>query len=324
MFEYCIGQQGVRLFQCLPKIKGFMRHLNYNHLLYFWTVAREGSVARAAEVLHLTPQTISGQLKLLEESIGEPLFQRVGRGLAITEMGRVVEQYADEIFSLGAELSQRVRSKDPGSPATFNVGIVNSIPKLIAYQILEPALKLEEPVKLICQEDDLHSLLAELAVHKLDLVLSDRGIPAGLNVRAYNHQLGASRLSFYGRPDLIEKYPGTFPEMLEQAPVLMPLHTNALRRTLDDWFDRIGVRPNIVAELDDSGLLKAFGEAGIGFFPAPTAIANEIRTNYRVQDIGEVKDFHEQFFVISPERKLKHPAVVAIIDAAKQNLNVGD
>lgn len=161
-----------------------MRHLNYNHLLYFWTVAREGSVAKAAETLHATPQTISGQLKILEETIGEPLFQRVGRGLVITETGRILEQYADEIFSLDAELSQRLKSKTPGNPVTFNVGIVNSIPKLIAYKILEPALNLADPVKIVCVESDLDNLLADLAVHKLDLVLSDRSIPSGLNVRA--------------------------------------------------------------------------------------------------------------------------------------------
>lgn len=298
-----------------------MRHLNYNHLLYFWTVAREGSVAKAAEVLHLTPQTISGQLKMLEDSIGEPLFQRVGRGLAITDMGRVVEQYADEIFTLGAELTQRMKSKEPGAPVTFNVGVVNSIPKLIAYKILEPALKISEPIKLICQEDDLESLLGDLAVHKLDLVLSDRSIPTGLNVRAYNHQLGASHLAFFGRPELIAQQQGDFPEILEQAPILMPHQSNALRRSLDDWFDSIEVSPNIVAEFDDSALLKAFGEAGIGFFPAPMAIAEQIKAMYGVEVIGEIEDVKEQFFVISPERKLKHPAVVEITQAAKINLS---
>lgn len=297
-----------------------MRHLNYNHLLYFWTVAHEGSIAKASEVLSLTPQTISGQLKLLEASVGEPLFQRVGRGLVITDMGRMVKQYADEIFLMGAELSRRVHSKDPGIPGTFNVGVVNSIPKLIAYKLLEPALKRHsEQIRLVCREDDLNALLGDLAVHKLDLVLSDRSIPTGLNVRAYNHQLGASHLAFFGKKELLQEHMRPFPQLLEDVPVLMPLHTSALRRNLDDWFDTIDVRPNIVAECDDSGLLKAFGEAGIGCFPAPYVIADQIQAMYGVKLIGQIEKVREQFFVISPERKLKHPAVVAITQAAKLN-----
>lgn len=296
-----------------------MRHLNYNHLLYFWTVAREGSVARAAETLHLTPQTISGQLKMLEEVIGEPLFQRVGRGLVITDTGRVVEQYADEIFSLGAELTQRLKSKAPGAPVEFNVGIVNSVPKLIAYRILQPALQLGEQIRLICQESDLDSLLGELAVHKLDLVLSDRSIPPGLNVKAYSHELGASGLAFFGSASLIASHGSGFPACLEGAPILMPATSNALRRTLDAWFDKVGIAPRVVAEFDDSALLKAFGEAGVGFFPAPSAISTQIKEMYRVEKIGEIDNELEQFFAISPERKLKHPAVLSITQAAKLN-----
>jgi len=296
-----------------------MRHLNYNHLLYFWTVAREGSVAKAAETLHLTPQTISGQLKMLEESIGEPLFQRVGRGLAKTDMGRVVEQYADEIFTLGSELTQRVKSKQPGSPITFNVGIVNSIPKLVAYKILEPALKLEEPIKIVCLESDLDSLLGDLAIHKLDLVLSDRSIPAGLSVKAYSHELGHSNLTFFGNKELIDTYKGSFPQILDNAPVLLPVNDHALRRSLDDWFDLSGISPVVVAEFDDSALLKAFGEGGTGFFPAPTVMKRQVERMYNVKPIGDIQ-VNEHFFVISPERKIKHPAVLSITDAARSNL----
>lgn len=303
-----------------------MRHLNYNHLLYFWTVAREGSVAKAAEALHLTPQTISGQLKMLEESIGESLFQRVGRGLVITEMGRVVEQYADEIFSLGSELTQRVKSKQPGTPTAFNVGIVNSIPKLIAYKILEPALQLNEPIKMTCYENDLDSLLGDLAVHKLDLVLSDRSIPTGLNVKAYNHDLGSSALSFFGTKELCEAYNDgrgeiRFPDILNNAPILLPIHDHMVRRGLDDWFDKSGIAPRVVAEFEDSALLKAFGEGGKGFFPAPTAMKRQVETMYNVKAIGDVESVNERFFVISPERKLKHPAVVAITEAARFSLS---
>lgn len=293
-----------------------MQHLNYNHLLYFWTVAREGSIAKAAESLHLTPQTISGQLKTFEETIGEPLFQRAGRGLLITEMGRVVEQYANEIFSLGSELTQRVRSKQPGTQTTFNVGIVNSIPKLVAYEILEPALELKEPIKIVCKEGDLDDLLGDLAVHKLDLVLSDRSIPTGLNVKAYSHELGSSELSFFGTEQLQKAYGGEFPKLLDGAPVLLPMNNHALRRRLDDWFDREGITPRVIAEFDDSALLKVFGEGGTGFFPAPTAMKQQIEAMYQVKAIDKIDNVNEHYFLISPERKIKHPAVVAITEAA--------
>jgi LysR family transcriptional activator of nhaA len=298
-----------------------MRHLNYNHLLYFWTVAREGSVARAADVLHLTPQTISGQLKLLQESIGCELFQRVGRGLVLTDTGRLVEQYADEIFNLGSELSQRVKGQTPGAPVAFHVGIVNSIPKLIASRILAPALKTEEAIKMSCHENDLDSLLADLAVHKLDLVLSDRPIPSSMSVRAYNHELGSSALSFFGTPSLIEQFSKPFPEILDGAPVLLPTKGNALRRNLADWFENVGVLPRVVADFDDSALLKVFGEAGAGFFPAPQVMARQVESIYGVKHIGDVEDVFERFYLVSPERRIKHPAVVAITEAAKASLD---
>ena len=298
-----------------------MRHLNYNHLLYFWTVAKEGSIARAAESLHLTPQTISGQLKMLEDTVGEPLFQRVGRGLVITEMGRVVEQYADEIFDLGAELTHRIKSKQPGMPVAFNVGIVNSIPKLVAYKVLEPALQLKDPIKVVCMESDLDSLLGDLAVHKLDLVLSDRSIPTGLNVKAYSHELGSSNLSFFGTQELIDQHGEEFPAVLHGAPMFLPLNDHALRRNLDDWFDQQGITPRVIAEFDDSALMKAFGEGGKGFFPAPTAMKHQVERMYNVKCIGDIDQVDERFFVISPERKLKHPAVIAITEAARFSLS---
>lgn len=297
-----------------------MRHLNYSHLLYFWTVAREGSIARASEVLHLTPQTISGQLKLLEESIGEPLFVRAGRGLALTDTGHLVNQYADEIFSLGAELAQRLRGKQPGMPIALNVGIVNSIPKLIAYRVLAPALGLEDPIRVICWEDDLEKLLGDLAVHRLDLVLSDRPIPTGLNVKAYNHALGESAVSFFAQKRMAAKYARKFPASLHGAPVLMPVSSIALRRSLDEWLDRVGVTPRVVAEFEDSALLKAFGEAGTGIFPAPSAIAAEVEHMYHARRIGSADDVRETYFAISPERKLKHPAVVCITETARTRL----
>ena len=298
-----------------------MRHLNYNHLLYFWTVAQEGSVARAAEVLHLAPQTISGQLKMLEDSIGEPLFTRVGRGLAITDTGRIVEQYADEIFNLGAELTQRVRNDSLGAPMVFNVGIVNSIPKLIAYRTLQPVMHMTESMKVSCYEDNLASLLAQLSIHKLDLVLSDRPIPSSVNVRAYNHELGSSQLSIFGAPNLLDKYPQEFPKCLDNAPMLMPVKEHVLRRNLSDWFEVNGLTQNIVAEFDDSALLKVFGEAGEGFFPAPTVMRKQVESIYGVKHVGLVEGVMERFYLISPERKLKHPAVLKIIESTRFSMS---
>lgn len=297
-----------------------MRHLNYNHLLYFWTVVREGSIARAADTLHLTPQTISGQLKLLEESIGEPLFQRAGRGLLPTEMGKIVNQYADEIFSLGAELTQRVRSGDRGAPLELNVGIVNSIAKLISYRIVQPALGLDERFKVVCTEDKIETLLADLAIHKLDLVISDRPVPTGLNVKAFNHLLGESHIAFFAQNTDSAQLREQFPASLEGVELLMPSTTTELRRSLDDWLERVGVVPRIVAEFDDSALMKAFGEAGAGVFPAPAAITEEVERMYHVKRIGVVDSVKETYFAISPERKIIHPAVVSITEAARQTL----
>jgi len=240
-----------------------MRHLNYNHLLYFWTVAREGSIARASEVLCLTPQTISGQLKLLEESVGKALFHRVGRRLVLSETGQIVNQYADEIFSLGAELTQRMKSSQPGAPFVLNVGIVNSIAKLIGYQLLEPALQMDEKIRVVCREGDFEKLLADLAVHRLDVVISDHPIPTGLSVRAYNHVLGESGVSLFCAGSKADQYAGRFPEALDDAPVLLPVNASPLRRRLDDWFELRGLHPEIVAEFDDSALMKALGSTPV-------------------------------------------------------------
>ena len=294
-----------------------MRHLNYNHLLYFWTVAREGSIAQAAKVLNLTPQTISGQLKLLEDSIGEPLFNRIGRGLVLSESGKVVNQYADEIFSLGAELANRVRDKSTSNPVTLNVGIVNSIPKLIAYSLVAPALNMENAPRLVCLEADLESLLGDLSIHQLDIILSDRPLPRGLGVKAYSHPLGKSSISFFCHASQLEKYSGAFPKSLQDAPVLLPLSNNPLRRQLDEWFAEKKITPKVVAEFDDSALQKAFGGAAIGLFPAPDAISDEIESMYEAKRIGSVPELYESYYAISPERKVTHPAVAEICKAAK-------
>jgi len=296
-----------------------MRHLNYSHLHYFWTVASEGSIARAAQTLHITPQTISGQIKLLEGVIGEPLFQRAGRGLVLSDTGRVVKQYADEIFNLGAELSQMIRGRQMQG-RVLHVGIVNSIAKLIALRVLQPLLAPEASVRVICTEAPLEDLLADLAVHRLDLVLSDRPVPVGMNVKAYNHTLGNSVIAFFSKPATVRRYRSNFPASLHDAPMLLPVHDSAMRRELDDWFERSGIEPKVVAEFDDSALLKMFGAAGAGVFPAPYAIAREIERMYSARVIGLVEQVRETYLAISPERKLKHPAVLAIIERARESL----
>ncbi|MEM1436525.1 MAG: transcriptional activator NhaR [Pseudomonadota bacterium] len=296
------------------------RHLNYNHLLYFWTTAREGGIARAAEALHVTPQTISGQLKLLEDSIGAALFQRTGRRLVLTDLGKMAYQYADEIFNLGAELSQRVQSPDNPSALKLNVGVVNSIPKLIAYRILEPALEECENLHLTCNEGELEQLLARLAIHQLDLVISDNPIPSGLNIRAFNHKLGESSISLFGATALIRGLKKDFPASLDGAPMLLPTNISALRRKLEDWFRSERITPSIIAEFEDSALLKSFGQTGLGLFPAPTAIAAEVQQMYSVKTAGRITTVSETYFAITSERRINHPAVSIVTERARNQL----
>ena len=296
------------------------RHLNYNHLLYFWTVAREGSIAKASESLHLTPQTISGQIKQLEASIGKPLFRRVGRSLVLTDTGHAVMPYAEEIFSLGGELAQRVRSEEHDRPTTLNVGIANSIPKLIAFRTLEPAMSMATPVRMVCLGGELDSMLADLAVHRLDLVLSDRPVPGGMNFKAYSHLLGESGISFFAHKSIARKYTRNFPQSLDRAPMLLPVASSALRRGLDDWFAEHNIVPQILAEFDDSGLMKAFSEAGNALFAAPEAIAAEIEFTYEARRIAIAEGLNEKYYAISAERKIKHPAVLEITERARNTL----
>ena len=300
-----------------------MSSLNLKHLRYFWAVATHGSIARASEVLYLTPQTISGQLKLLEESVGEPLFHRVGRGLAMTETGHMVYQYADEIFTLGAELTSRVKTGRVVVPALLAVGVVNSIPKLVASRILQPVLQSAIAIRLVCREGGLEALLGELAVHQLDLVLSDRPIPSGLSVKAFSHALGSSEIALFARKGSARQYEKHFPQSLDKAPILLPTMDNPIRRALDDWFDQQGIAPTLVAEFEDSALMKAFGEAGNGIFPAPAAISDEVEQMYRCRRIGPAIAVEEKYYAISPERKLKHPAVLKIIENARSALLLG-
>jgi LysR family transcriptional activator of nhaA len=300
-----------------------MRHLNYSHLHYFWTVAREGSIASASKSLHLTPQTISGQLKLLDEAVGQPLFNRAGRRLVLSDMGKVVFGYADEIFSVGAELANVVRGNQLEGPGTLKVGVVSSMPKLIAERIIAPALMGDDAVRVDCHEASLEPLLSELAIHKLDIVLSDSPVPDGLNLKAFNHRLGESGMSFFVQRKKARRYRASFPGSLNDAPMLLPAQNSAWRRRLDDGFEEHEIAPRIAGEFDDSALLKAFGEAGVGVFAAPTVIEEEICRMYRMSVIGRTDEIEERFYAISPERRLRHPSVVRVTDLARTGLFSG-
>jgi len=286
-----------------------MEWLNYHHLLYFWVVACHGSVTRAA-----------AELRTLENMLGEKLFARTGRRLVLTDVGRLVFRYADEIFGLGRELLETVKGRPTGQPMRLTVGIADAVPKLIAYRLLRPALAVAEPVRIICREDMPDRLLAELAVHGLDLVLSDTPIGPTTKVRAFNHLLGECGVTFFGTPALARTRRRGFPRSLGGAPVLLPTDNTALRRSLDDWFESEDVRPRVVSEFEDSALLMAFGQAGMGLFPAPSAIERQVRSQYGVVVVGRLDAVCERFYAISGERRLKHPAVVAISEAARQRV----
>ena len=299
-----------------------MPSLNMKHLRYFWAVATHGSIARASKVLHLTPQTISGQLRELEEQIGAKLFSKSGRGLAMTETGRTVFTYADEIFRLTAELQDVVAGQPVGAALRLDVGIAMVVPKLLAYRVLAPVLAMPEPMRLVCHEAPLVDLLADLSVHKLDLVLADSPINPALNIRAYNHALGESGISFFAAPKLVARLHGEFPESLHGAPMLMPTGSSALRRALDQWFDRKGVAPRMVAEFEDRALMKAFGEAGAGVFTTPTTVEDDVRRKYGVEVIARTEDVRERYYAISAERHIRHPAVATITESARNDLFV--
>jgi LysR family transcriptional activator of nhaA len=297
-----------------------MEWLNYHHLLYFWAVAKEGSVTRACEKLHLAQPTISGQLRLLERSLGEKLFVKAGRGLALTETGRLVYRYAEEIFGLGRELQSALRGSPKGLPVRLHVGVSDSVPKLIAFRLMRPAMEMAEPVHLICHEANTERLLARLAEHELDVVLADAPAPPGGRVRIFNHLLGSCGVTLLAAPALARKHRERFPASLDGAPVLLPMEGSELRRALEQWFESEGIRPRAVGEFQDSALLKAFGQAGAGIFAAPSAIEQEVREHYRVAVVGRPERVTERFYAISAERRLRHPAVVAISESARHGL----
>ena len=300
-----------------------MEWLNYHHLLYFWVVAKEGSIARACQELRLAQPTISGQLRALEDSLGEKLFIRSGRRLVLTETGRLVFQYADEIFGLGRELTNVLKGRPRGRPIRFTVGISDLIPKLIAYRILQPVFALKDPVQLVCHENEPEELLAGLSAHKLDLVLTHT--PAhSVRVRVFSHRLGSSGVSLFAASAMAARYRKDFPARLDGAPFLLPMERSALRRDLERWFTLHGIRPRIIGEFQDNALLNVFGHSGVGIFAAPSAIEDEVKRYVRVVPIGQLDSVAEDFYAVSAERKIKHPAVAAITEMARNTLFASD
>ena len=297
-----------------------MEWLNYHHLLYFWVVAREGSVAKACKRLRLAQPTISGQIRSLEESLKTALFKRQGRNLVLTETGQTVFRYAEEIFALGQELQQALKNLPTGRTLRVFVGVTDSLPKLIVHRLLEPILRLPEEARITCIEGEPDRLIAQLALHELDLVLSDAPANPKLGFKAFSHLLGECGMTFFGSTDLVRSYRAGFPESLDAAPFLMPSENASIRRPLDQWFDKHGIRPRIRGEFADSGLLKAFGQCGEGIFAAPSAVEDDVMRMYQVGIIGRDPTLRERFYAISVEKRLRHPAVIAISESAQSTL----
>jgi LysR family transcriptional activator of nhaA len=297
-----------------------MRHPNYNHLLYFWAVVHEGGIAQAAAALHVTPQTISGQLRLLAQEMDGQLFEKKGRRLVPTDLGRVVYEYAEEIFSRGQELASVMRGASPLERRSVTIGISDVVPRLVAWRVLAPLMQREQPYRVTCRAGTLEALVAELAAHRLDLVLSTSALPPDAGIRAFSHLLGESDLAFFAAPKLARRLARDFPQSLHLAPFLLPTPRSANRRVLDAWFAGTGITPTVVGEFDDSGLLKTAGQGGVGVFPGPAAIEDEIVRQFQVRVIGRTGAMRARFYAISTERKIKHPAVVEITERARTDV----
>ena len=298
-----------------------MEWLNYHHLLYFWAVARYGSVVRASRELRLAQPTISGQVRRLEDVIGEKLFDRVGRRLVLTNVGRTVFRYADEIFALGQDLIGTLKGRPSTRPLRLTVGVADALPKALVQKLLEPAFQIDKPVHLICREDRVvEDFMSQLAGQELDLVLADRPIGPGTRANAFNHLLGECGTTFLASAKLAGRLRRGFPRSLDGAPCLLPGPHATVRRGLDQWFESVRVHPTVVAEFDDSALMYAFGEQGQGFFPAPTVFEAEFRRRYHVQIVGHAKVVQQQFYAISVDQRLHNPAVAAIVKAARQEI----
>lgn len=295
-----------------------MDWLNYHHLLYFWTVAREGSLAKAAEKLLLSQSTISGQIRSLERALETKLFQKIGRNLALSESGKVVYRYADEIFGLGRDLCATLAGQSETRLSRVEIGVADVLPRWIVYQLLEPALKLSESIQLVCHDDKTERLLSRLALNELDLVLTDMPTGPLIKVRAYSHLLGECGISFLGPTDLAKKHKRGFPQPLDQAPLLLPMEGSALRRSLDEWFQTERIRPLVRCEIGDCDLFEVFAHGGAGIFAAPTILEHRVRRQFSVDVVGRVKTIREKYFSISTERKIQNPVVIAILESARR------
>lgn len=297
-----------------------MDWLNYHHLLYFWVIAREGSIKQACEVLTLSQPALSSQLRALEDAIGEKLFFRTGRKLVLTDVGKVVYRYADEIFSLGRELTNTLKGHGTQRSVRLVVGIAEVVPKMVAYKLLKVAYKQFEHMKIVCWEGRLERLLGELALHTLDIVLTDTPVPPSVSIEAHSHLLGESGVTLFGPEDLTSHYRRKFPQSLDGAPFLLPTPNSMLRRGLDDWFRKHGIEPFIVGEFEDGATMQAFAQEGHGLFPGSSVVESEIARQNQVRKVGPISGLRERFYGITVERRLKHPAVMAISESAKEEV----
>ncbi len=298
-----------------------LERINYHHLLYFWVVAKEGSIVRASQELLLAQPTISGQIRRLEEALGDKLFTRRGRNLVLTEVGRLAYRYADEIFSLGRELVDTLKGRASGRAMRLVVGAADVLAASLVRRFLEPAFRLGHPVQIVCRADkSVDEFIAELALHRVDVVIADGPASASLPVRAFSHPLGECGTTFFAAPKLAAATRRKFPRSLDRAPFLLPGAPSNVRRALEQWFVEEDIRPTIVAAFDDSALAKDFGEEGMGVFAAPTVIEAEVLRHYRVKVVGRSEEVRQQFYAISVERKIKHPAVIAICETAREDI----
>ncbi len=297
-----------------------MEWLNYHHLFYFWMTVKAGTVAAAAESLHLARPTVAAQIKELEKSVGQKLFRKQGRGLVLTDFGKQVHGYAEEIFSIGHELREFIKTGHHGTRKRFVVGLPDVVPKHIAFELLKPALHMEDRPRTICYEGKLESLLSDLALHKLDLIISDAPAPPTMEFKLFNHKLGECGLSMLAVPALAKKYRKGFPDSLTDAPCLLPTEHTAVRRSLDIWLDDREIFPNIIAEFEDSALLKVFGQAGEGIFPIPTAIEDRIKKQFGVHLIGRLPEVLDKFYAISAEKRVHHEATLMVVKQARSKL----
>lgn len=286
--------------------------MNLKHLFYFWKVAKHGGVVRAAEAIHISPQTLSGQVKLLEDHVGTALFKRQGRTLELTEAGKLALEYADEMFTLGAELDQVLRQYPYGRAIEFRVGVSDALPKSLAYRLLRPAIKLDEPVRIVCREWRLDRLLAELALHRLDMVISDTPVPANVEVKAYSHKLGESGVTFMAHPKLAKQSKHPFPKNLEQLPLLLPGEDSAMRKAVNEWLDQQRLKVSVVGEFDDAALMAAFGREQVGVFPIPSALVGVYSEEDMLIQIGDAEAMRIKYYALTIKRRLTHPCVQAI------------